>query len=54
MQYMVYSYVHALCAIHTNVCTFCHSLQAYGFIRILYGIGQENTEYGESDIILVM
>ena len=28
-----------------------HSLQAYGFIRILYGIAQENTEYGKSDII---
>ena len=28
-----------------------HSLQAYGFIRILYGIAQQNTEYGKSDII---
>ena len=26
-------------------------LQAYGFIRILYGIALENTEYGESDLI---
>ena len=26
-------------------------LQAYGFIRILYGIALENTEYGESDVI---
>ena len=25
-------------------------LQAYGFIRISYGIGRENTEYGESDL----
>ena len=26
-------------------------LQAYGFIRILYGIALENTEYGERDLI---
>ena len=26
-------------------------LQAYGFIRILYGIALENTEYGESDLL---
>ena len=26
-------------------------LQAYGFIRISYGIALENTEYGESDLI---
>ena len=35
----------------TWMTTLVQCLQAYGFIRILYGIALENTEYGESDQI---
>ena len=36
-----------------KLCTYMafQCLQAYGFIRISYGIALENTEYGESDLI---